>query len=246
MLKLIIKPTRLLLTLGALSLVFLTGCTSLPKKEMDASDQQRIKTVALLHVLEPKKDEVVNIGGAAGAFGLIGAMVQVSVNEHHTTIYTKDVQDAKIEFAPILRDAVMKTLTADGYHPVYLQDQQAKLAADGKSDDFSDIKTDADAIMQVWFSDVGYVSPPELPDFIPTVIIHAEILDSKTKQDMYNKTYACGWDIKHNSVHVVTDPAYTYSSFDKLTQSFDQSVTGLKTCESDVVALVGKDLHAAK
>jgi hypothetical protein len=124
-----------------------------------------------------------------------------------------------------------------------LQDQKPKLAADGKSADYTSIKTDADSILHVWFTSFGYVSPPESSDFIPWVVVRARLIDAKTKQDMYFKTFACGWDVKNNSVHVVSDEVYRYGSFDALNAAFNQSVQGIKSCETAIVANITKDLH---
>ncbi|MCY0854903.1 hypothetical protein [Cupriavidus sp. D39] len=59
---------------------------------------------------------------------------------------------------------------------------------------------------------------------------------------MYFKTFACGWDIKANSVHIASDETYRYGSFDTLIEKFDQSVAGIKACEESIVVMIGKDL----
>ena len=80
------------------------------------------------------------------------------------------------------------------------------------------------------------------PDYIPWVVVRARILDAKTKQDIYFKTFACGYDIKANSVHVDSDFAYTYGSFGDLEKNFDKSVEGIKSCEKSVADMIGRDL----
>ena len=184
----------------------------------------------------------VNIGGAAAGFGLIGGLIQAGVNSSHSSTYSKKVANGNVLFAPIISDGVMDRLTANGYQVVKLDGQDVKLADDGKSDDYSGIHTDADAIMNVWISTMGYVSPPESVNFVPWVIVRARILDAKTKQDMYFKTYACGYDIKSNSVHVDSDATYSYGTFGSLEDNFGQSIEGLQSCEKSIVAAIGKDL----
>jgi hypothetical protein len=94
----------------------------------------------------------------------------------------------------------------------------------------------------VWFTSFGYVSLPESTDFVPWVVVPARLLDAKTKQDMFYKTFACGYDIKANSVHIDSDVVYRYGSFGELEDQFEQSVTGLKACEQAAVAMIGQDL----
>ncbi|WP_234487183.1 hypothetical protein [Paraburkholderia aspalathi] len=204
----------------------------------------RIRSLKLigLDVNEPHGESVVNFGGAGGAFGLVGGLVQAGINANHTSTYTQQVASGKITFAPVVNDGLTTRLSGNGYEIVALHDQHAKLSSDGKSDDFSDVKTNADAILSVWITSFGYVSPPESSDFIPWVVVRARLLDSKSKEDLYFKTFACGWDIKANSVHVEADAKYHYGSFGTLIDQFDQSVAGLKDCEQAVVAVIGQDL----
>lgn len=229
------------LTLGLIA-VLLSGCASLPKTDLSADARGKLHSIAILDVKEPKTESVMNLGGAAAGFGLVGALIQAGVNSSHTSTYTKRVASDKVVFAPIVADGVMDRLAADGYQVVKLDGQEAKLSEDGKSDDYSGIHTDADAIMNVWITTMGYISPPESALFVPWVIVRARILDTKTKEDMYFKTYACGYDIKSNSVHVESDETYRYGTFGSLEENFGQSIDGLRTCEKSIVAAIGKDL----
>ncbi|WP_175713630.1 hypothetical protein [Burkholderia ambifaria] len=225
-----------------LLVTLLSGCTTLPNTDMKPEARQKLHSIAILDVTEPKRVAVVNLGGAAAGFGLIGALTQAAVNSSHTSTYTDHVTAGKIAFAPDIVDGVTGRLTDTGYQVVRLNGQKAKLADDGKSDDYSAIQTDADAIMNVWFTSFGYISPPNQPDYIPWVVVRARILDAKTKQDIYFKTFACGYDIKANSVHVDSDFAYTYGSFSDLEKNFDKSVEGIKSCEKSVADMIGRDL----
>ncbi|KAG8155166.1 hypothetical protein [Burkholderia catarinensis] len=225
-----------------LLVTLLSGCTTLPNTDMKPEARQKLHSIAMLDVTEPKRVGVVNLGGAAAGFGLIGALAQGAVNASHTSTYTDRIAAGKIVFAPDIVDGVTGRLTGNGYQVVKLDGQKAKLADDGKSDDYSAIQTDADAIMNVWFTSFGYISPPNQPDYIPWVVIRARILDAKTKQDIYYKTFACGYDIKANSVHIDSDFAYTYGSFSDLEKNFDKSVEGIKSCEKSVADMIGRDL----
>ena len=225
-----------------LVVTLLSGCVTLPNTDMKPEARQKLHSIAILDVTEPKRVAVVNFGGAAAGFGLIGALAQGAVNASHTSTYTDRVVAGKIAFAPDIADGVAGRLTGNGYQVVKLDGQKVKLADDGKSDDYSAIQTDADAIMNVWFTSFGYISPANQPDYIPWVVVRARILDAKTKQDLYFKTFACGYDIKANSVHIDSDFAYTYGSFSELEKNFDKSVEGIKSCEKSVADMIGQDL----
>jgi hypothetical protein len=78
--------------------------------------------------------------------------------------------------------------------------------------------------------------------FVPWVIVRARILDAKTKQDMYFKTFACGYDVKSNSVHIDSGDTYSYGTFGSLEKNFDQSIEGLQSCEKSIVTAIGMEL----
>ncbi|MGU7811382.1 hypothetical protein [Burkholderia sp. AW49-1] len=236
------KSSKATLSACGLLVTLLSGCVTLPNTDMKPEARQKLHSIAILEVNEPKRVAVVNLGGAAGGFGLIGALAQTAVNASHSSTYTDHVAAGKIVFAPDIVDGVTGRLTSNGYQVVKLDGQKVKLADDGKSDDYSAIQTDADAIMNVWFTSFGYISPPTEPDYIPWVVVRARILDAKTKQDIYYKTFACGYDIKSNSVHIDSDFAYTYGSFSDLEKNFDKSVEGIKSCEKSVADMIGQDL----
>jgi len=151
-----------------LLVTLLSGCVTAPKTDMNAQAREKLHSIALLEVAEPRQVGVINLGGAAGGFGLIGALAQVALNTSHTNTYTERVTVNKIAFVPDIVDGVTGRLADNGYQIVKLN-QKPKRAADGKSDDYSDIQTDADAIMNVWFTSFGYISPASRPDYIPSV-----------------------------------------------------------------------------
>ncbi len=152
-----------------LLVTLLSGCATVPNTDMKPEARQNLHSIAMLDVIEPKRVAVVNFGGAAGGFGLIGALAQGAVNASHTSTYTDHVAAGKIVFAPDIAEGVAGRLTGNGYQVVKLDGQKVKLADDGKSDDYSAIQTDADAIMNVWFTSFGYISPPNQLDYVPWV-----------------------------------------------------------------------------
>jgi hypothetical protein len=122
-------------------------------------------------------------------------------------------------------------------------DQKPKLAADGKSDDYSDVHVDADAILSIWFGVVGYMSSPYSTHYEPWVLVKARLLDAKTKKDIYFKTFCVGYKMKiENVVALPADPKYRYGSFDDLMAHTDDAAAGLVNCEEMVAKQIGSDL----
>jgi hypothetical protein len=223
--------------------VFLTtsllGCVTVPK--VDLQRRSSIRTILLLKIAEPKIQPVMNIAGPSGAFGLTGTLVQASLNDTHTKAYTQIVKERGITFAPLLEQELTRELKSAGYLVVY-SEEQPTVKEDYQTVDYSAIHTDTDAILHVWFTTIGYISPPSKVSFQPWVGVRVRLLDPGTKQDLYFKTFACGYEVRgENIVQVPAEAQYEYDSFEKLTANFDGSVAGLTVCEHSIALLVGLD-----
>lgn len=217
----------------------LLGCVSVPKVELQR--RSSIKTVTLLKIPEPAIQPVMNIGGPSGAFGLVGGLVQAGLNDTHTKAYTQLVKERQIVFAPLLEQELTRQLNSAGYQVVYSEERPI-VKEDNRTVDYSAIHTDADAILHVWFTTIGYMSPPSKVSFQPWVDVRVRVLDPKSKSDLYFKTFACGYELRaENVVYVQAGLQYEYDSFENLTSNFDGSVAGLILCEHSIASLVGVD-----
>jgi hypothetical protein len=225
--------------LAALLASALVGCVSVPKVELQS--RSSIKTVTLLKIPEPAIQPVMNIGGPSGAFGLVGGLIQAGLNDTHTKAYTQIVKERQIAFAPLLEQELTHELNAAGYQVIYSEERPI-VKEDHRTVDYSAIHTDADAILHVWFTTIGYISPPSKVSFQPWVGVRVRLLDPGSKSDLYFKTFACGYELKaENIVHVQAGLQYEYDSFEKLTSNFDGSVAGLIACDHSIASLIGID-----
>lgn len=232
---------KVLLGAAVLSLAW-GGCVSVPNVDIDRSASTPIKRIAVLGVREPANIQVANLGGAAGAFGLIGGLVQGATNADHSKQFAAVLTQQKISFSETLLSAVEKSLKEDGIDVTLARDQKPKLAADGKSDDYSDVHVEADAILSLWFGVIGYMSPPNSTHYQPWVLIKARLLDAKTKKDIYYKTFCIGYEMKiKNAVLLPADDKYRYSSFDELMAHANDASAGLVNCAGITAKQIGLD-----
>lgn len=233
-------------TVTALISLALAGCVSVPNIEMPHASASSIKRIALLKTPTPvpRNVLVMNMGGAAMAFGVVGGLVQGGTNANHSKQFA-----AVLAKYPSLSEEMMadveRSLKADGYDVTVVRDQAPKPSADGKGDDYSAVHVDADAILSVWFGVVGYVSGPYSAHYEPAVIVKARLLDAKTKRDLYFKTFCVGYKMKiENAVMIPADPQYRFGSFDDLMARADDAVAGLLSCEKLTADRIGWDLRA--
>lgn len=216
----------------------LAGC-SLPRVTLDQSSASRIKTIGIPEIKQPMHMNVENLGGAGGAFGLVGGLVQAGISSNHSTAFKNSLSERQVPVTAHLRDSIENELKAQ-YEVRFLEGQQVPQGNDAKGD-YSEIKTDANAILNVWITQFGYISPPSLPEYIPFVVVRARLLDSTTRQELHFKTYTCGYEIQKGDPDFISS-SYSFPSFGTLMTSFDEASKGLLTCEAGIAKLIGQDL----
>lgn len=227
---------KLLLSIVAITL---SACANVPK--VDLAGQHAVKTVTMLEVAEPSSQPVVNLGGASGAFGLIGALAQNNLNETHTRAYTEALRQRNVAFAAPLEADIASKLRSAGFQ-VSSTDLQPVANTDSRTIDYSAIEVKDDAILHVWFTTTGYMSPPSKVAFQPWITLRVRLIDAKSRKDLYFKTFTCGYKPSAEGfVHVNADPRFEYDSFDILMGKVDDSVDGIKACNSAITTLIGSD-----
>lgn len=220
----------------------LAGCAGVPIVQFDRSKSVP-HSIALVSVVQPKTNFVVNFGGASSAFGLIGGLIQGGINESHSNTYTEMVKQNNVSFSEMVTSSLAKQLEAKGYTVVLANDVTVPLAADGKDFDYSSITANADAILHVWYTVDGYVSPSSSTSFQPWVIIRARLINRKSKADLYLRTLRGGWTSNtENVTNLACGEQYRYSNFDQLIENFQQSVEGLRNCTQQLVAQIAEDI----
>lgn len=224
--------------------IVLSACTTVPK--VDLAPERPVKTITMLKVIEPASQSVVNLGGAAGAFGLIGALAQNNLNEVHTKAYTELLQQKTVTFASPFESDLSDKLRSAGYN-VSSADLRPTIQADGRTLDYTAVDVSDDAILHVWFTTLGYLSPPSKIAFQPWITVRVRLLEAKSKKDLYFKTFTCGYQpAAEGIVHLNADPRFEYDGFDVLTAKVDDSIAGLRECNRAIATRIAGDFAKAR
>jgi hypothetical protein len=227
------------------ALLLLAGCASVPNIALDKGGRAPLKTVALIRMGESQYFLVRDLSGMAALGGLVGGLVQGSLDDQRTKQYLQAVNDRKVKFSERIVADLQSEFAKAGIQMQYVPDQAARLAADKKSDDYSAIKTDKDAILVVWFGATGFVNTAKLStEYQPWLIVNARLLDPKTKAILYQKTFNLGYAAKiDNAVFINLDQKYQFGNFDDLMGRVDFSIEALSAGDQLAAEHIVADLR---
>lgn len=234
--------TLMLFAVGAC----LAGCSMVPKFGLGKPSAppppvalKPIQSIAIVNVSEPQSEQILTVGSALGPSSNT-TLSQPRID--HSNTYTQLLAARKTLFAPDLVKTLTDTLTAAGYKVTYLPAQKPFISADGKSEDLTQVQTDADAILVLRFTGAGYVSSPLELSYQPWVTLSARLIRTSNKQDVYLKTFSGGYQMIAESVSLPSSSKYRYPYFRDLTAAIDESIRGLKESVNDIAVYLGNDL----
>jgi len=223
--------------------LLISGCATAQSVDLARGAGSRIRKVALMPVDPPVNVLVMNIGGGASMFGAIGGLIQGADNSEKSKAYKELMIERGVQLDRPLTAALRDQLKRSGYEVTLITDQKPKVSADGRTKNFKEIRTDADAILVVSVGAVGYISGQFSTYYQPWVAATAVLIDARTKEVLYTKTFSAGFKMKvKNAVHIETAERYKFPSYDELSGHFDESINGLVDGEMLIAGQVAEDL----
>lgn len=234
-----------------LFVLLLAACASVQNVSLDKTSRAPIRSVALLKVGEPQMvqvtgDLMAGMGAAVLLGPTAGTAFQESLDRKRAKQFLQAVNDRNIKFSDVMVSRIQAGLAQSGIQVEYFPDKTPKIAPDGKSDDYSEVTTDKDAILHVWFGDMGFVNTAKLKlstRFQPWLIVNARIVDPKTRAIIYQKTFNVGVNAKiANAVFLSLDPKYQFGSFGDLMSRVDFGIESLTSGEALVASRIVMDI----
>lgn len=187
------------------------GCAN---KAPEITRTPTISTIAIVSVAEPKKMSVVNRNPLAFVSPLAGVITDKVNNMGKPEAFTETMLRQNMKMAVLLIDSIAEELRSNGY-TVSIVDAVPVPEDDPDEIDFRQVKTDADAILYVYFTDVGLASYFTSSSYLPRININGALRVKDEHDDFYNEDLCYG---EHHRVRrtcaVAADPKFSYSSFD--------------------------------
>jgi hypothetical protein len=201
-----------------------------------------IAKIAVLAIVPSQQVRVNNLNAAGTAFGILPALVYGSENDRKSREYVAEMNKRKATLAPQLANLLHRELVRK-YQVVWLRERARQ--KEDKSPDYSHIQTDADAILSVFYGQVGYLSPYTEEDYSPLLHLGVRLLDARTRETLYYKQLAVHPRAERLSKTfdaAMPDARYRYRTFDALMADFERSIEGLLLSQETLALRIVRDL----
>jgi len=204
------------------------------KIEFKPSAEHPIATLAVLGVRATRRFVVQNGNPAGTAIG-------VDIDKKSAE-YVEALGRRGITLAPELARELHRQLGRK--FKVVWYTGRVPLKAD-KTPDYEKIPIEADAILHVFYGQVGYYAPSADSSYFPLVQLGARMVDRKSWQTVYYSQLAYrppGWRAQVLYYAADADPRYGFANFEALMAGFERSVEGLVLGQNRLAARIAHDL----
>lgn len=226
-----------------LAVMFLAACAGpVPKIDSSPSALAQVNTIAVIRSREPDTYTVINFGHPGVAFGLIGGLVAAGDQGSKQDRLTEAVkQNTPAPTASSLADSIAAQLNRQGFE-ASVEDGPWE-EKDGKFVlKFENIKSDADAVLVVSPTMVGFIATGLTSDYMPTITAVATLLGKDRKEQLYRGFHACGWQPKGDGWRH-SSPRTTFANFDELMADPGKTSLALTDAAAEIAVTVAQDLR---
>lgn len=219
-----------------------TACATFPKQAFDKRANAGLRTIAILEAPAPETLVVSNVGGVASGFGLLGAAIEESEEARKSRLFNQAVLRQRETLGQRLNDALASALRQAGYQVSLVSHRYLVARDDAEAPDYSDVDTDAEALLDAHYERAGYVALGS--DYLPWFLISARLIRVRGQQRLYAKQLSYGAAIRERDVeHFPSDPKYRYASFDSLSEHAEEAAQGLAAGIPLVASRIAGDLR---
>ena len=227
---------------AVLDFAALVGCSTATQRiDVEPAKLTGIRSIAVIRPPQRKAYTVINFNHPGMLFGAIGGLIaQEDANDKQKQL-NEAFAAQRVDIATDLATVVAERLAREGYQaqvedgPWELEDGKYRLP-------YEKIRSDADAVLIMAPTLVGFVAPRLGADFQPTVRVVATLLAKDHKTALYRGYHAAGWVPAVDVGWKETPSRETYPNFDAIIESPAASAAALKNAAATVATNVATDL----
>lgn len=177
-----------------------------------------IKRIALLDTAPVPQYTVMDTGGGSAVFGIVGLGYSLSRKKELIESFNAEMKRRDLQLHKAIDEAVAAAMARRGIEVVRIHGIRPKPAGSGQSPDFSEIQTDADAILSISAPLIGYYSRVNVTiEFMPLLSIVARLQsgDGKATRALSFHTYCSNFPKNENVMKVACAPSVNFFTSDK-------------------------------
>ena len=196
-----------------LVILVVSGCASNGSKPVVA--RPVVKKIALLPVAAPLAYTVENRNPVVIVVPISTLAIRAE-NREKSRLLTQKMLELKTTIGGDLTKVLAEALREQGYEVIVLNDVSRK-ADDPDRIDYRAIKTDADAILHVYFREVGMYASMFSSDYLPRVNASAKLYAPSIDGGLYGENFHYGVDARAGKTWaVLADPKIAFPTFEAL------------------------------
>ena len=223
-------------------LAFLSACASpVPKIDVAASKLASIKSIVVVRPPPQKSYTMLNFGHPGMAFGLVGGVIAASDQKSKQEQLTTAYKAQGVNISNALADRIAASLSSVGFQ-VRIEDGPWVESENGYTIQFDQIKSDADGVLVVTQTNVGFVATVAPSDYLPTITVVATLLGKDRADQIYRGYHASGWAPKAKGWRV-SAPKTTFPTFNNIMADTSASAATLQEAAAAIATTIRDDLR---
>lgn len=228
----------LIVFLGSL---LLTGCaTKFEKQAFNSEASASIKKITVPHWNDQDEymAQVVNHPGLS--FGLIGAAIVAADTSSKTKRLNDALDPQKTKLTAAFYEKALPGLRQLGYEVIAVPAKRSDKAEDVKASVRMAQGQDASLLLRI---DASYLAAGASTDYYPSVVVDAELTDSKSQATLYREAYHYGYNNgSKDVVHIEAAADCKFKDIEALTANIDKTRTCLTASVDILVKQIVADL----
>lgn len=227
--------------------MLLAGCASHPVVPFDKSVAGNIKTIDVVTPYMPEQPTVVLASSVGQSFGLVGALVDASMQSSRDSDFWKEIDGKDHPPRTTFNDALTAALQAEGYtvQPIAVNRKHAAFLKTYPKD------PGADAFLDVTFEGDGYgyiaAGISKSTPYRPYVYVDCKLVRASDKavlmedQILYNPILPAA--SQNNGITISPNPDYEFPTFDDMKADPPHATQGLNDALKQTANAVANLVH---
>lgn len=189
--------------LSAWLLVLLTGCNTITKQSFNSAANQHLQQIALVKPPNVDQVEVSTLQHVGASFGLVGGLIAAADMTTKTNKYNAIA--GLFDWDGYVHQQLYTALVNAGYEVRSVNLRTPKQQTLQYLKKYPELPTDA--AMDYYFS-VGQVAAGSTTPYVPTVVLHTRLVDTRKKAVLYEQHFNAGLPIDKKMAYIPNNHEY--------------------------------------